>query len=243
MKQHIPGRGGKLGYELPQGFDTPSYGDTTRGAVSRGCQAKHDSTTPPVPGIDPLHLSSPSRQVGLGSCTPCHRASDPRCQPWSHTLRARVGQRPGRGQLINVAPKGQGNSAQQRSGRMLPRKPAQLEFRPPLQGPVRSWVSRNRGMPQTWTTTQASRSRPHWMGSAHGGRFSGAFPSDVMGGQGHCSGINSLLLSKGRAWWWPRTVAMTTSLMVCQALYLALNPCKCHYYPHFKVEGKQAQKC
>lgn len=80
------------------------------------------------------------------------------------------------------------------------------------------------------------------MGSVHGGRFSGALPSDVMGGQGHCLGINSLLLSKGRAWWWPRTVAITTSLMVCQALYLALNPHKCHYHPHFKVEENRHRK-
>lgn len=59
------------------------------------------------------------------------------------------------------------------------------------------------------------------------GRLSGAFPSDILGGQGHCSGIISLQLSRRRAWGWPKTMAMTTSLwMVCQALYLALSPLK-----------------
>lgn len=88
----------------------------------------------PVSGVHPLHLS-PSRQVGLGSCLPCHRVRDPGCQPQSHTLRARLGQGPRRGQPPNAASKGPGNSVQQSSDHgVLPREPAQLELRPPLSG-------------------------------------------------------------------------------------------------------------
>lgn len=133
--------------------------------MDRGPQAKHDSAALISPWGSPLAFVT-SKAGGSGQLSPCHKIRDPVCQSQSHTLRARLGQGPRRGWPPHAAPRGQGNSAQQRSDhKCCPRKQAQLELRPPLKAQDSGQAGQPLGLrrePQS-CTTEASRSRPHWM--------------------------------------------------------------------------------
>lgn len=162
--------------------------------MGRGCQAKHDSAAPASLWGSPLafvtikaggpgQLSAPPQdQRPRVPATEPH----PKGQTWPGTQR---------GQPPNAASKEPGNSAQQSSDHgVLPREPGQLELRPPPSG---LGLREQDGAPVLNDNSGQQIKTPLVGVSMRAGSL---VPSQgILGGQGHCSGVNPLLLSKRRA--------------------------------------------